>query len=197
MLDIKVIKENVEAVKQAMLNRNKAVNFDQILKLDEERKFVIWEIEKLRLKRNKESGEIGKLKKDGKEPSLDILAEINETRDIIQEQEKRLLMIKNQMEDFLLGLPNIPDESVPIGKGEKNNKIIRIVGEIKKFSFQPKHHWEIGEKLDILDLCVSKKKEIIALSKAQPSFFKTAKREPEIFDAVAKSRISSFSPISQ
>ncbi|MCA6072069.1 MAG: serine--tRNA ligase [Endomicrobium sp.] len=181
MLDIKVIKENVEAVKQAMLNRNKAVNFNQILKLDEKRKFVIGEIEKLRLKRNKESGEIGKLKRDGKEPSPDILAEINETRDIIQEQEKQLLLIKNQMEDFLLGLPNIPDESVPIGKDEKNNKIIRVVGEIKKNSFQPKHHWEIGEKLDILDFATASKisgsrfavlkNEGCALERAIISFF--------------------------
>ena len=181
MLDVKVIRENIEAVKQAMLNRNKDVNFDQVLKLDDERKFIIGEIEKLRLKRNKKSEEIGKLKKDDKEPSSYLLAGMNEIRNVIQEQEKQLLMIENQIEDFLLGLPNIPDETVPIGKDEKDNKIIRFVGESKKFSFQPKHHWEIGEKLDILDFATASKisgsrfavlkNEGCALERAIISFF--------------------------
>ncbi|GHT44852.1 serine--tRNA ligase [Endomicrobiia bacterium] len=181
MLDIKVIIENAMSVKQAMLNRNKDVNFDQLLKWDKERKYAIGEIENLRLRRNKESEEIGKLKKEGKEPSLDILSEINKLRDIIQEQERQLLVIENQIEDFLLGLPNIPDESVPVGKDEKANKVIRVVGKPKKLSFQPKQHWEIGEKLGILDFTTASKiagsrfvvlkNEGCALERAIISFF--------------------------
>ncbi|GHT61117.1 serine--tRNA ligase [Endomicrobiia bacterium] len=181
MLDIKVIRENVMSVKQAMLNRNKDVNFDQLLKWDKERKYAIGEIENLRLRRNKESEEIGKFKKAGKEPSLDILSEINKLRDIIQEQEKQLLIIENQIEDFLLGLPNIPDEAVPVGKDEKANKVIRVVGKPKKLSFQPKQHWEIGEKLGILDFATASKiagsrfavlkNEGCALERAIISFF--------------------------
>jgi seryl-tRNA synthetase len=157
MLDIKFIRENAELVKKAMLSRNKDVNFEQLLKWDKERRIIIEETEVLRLKRNKESEKIGNIKKDGKEPPADLLKEINELRDILQQQEKQLLMIENQMEDFLLTLPNIPDASVPLGKDEKDNKVIKLVGEPKKFSFKPKHHWEIGENLKILDFATAAK----------------------------------------
>jgi seryl-tRNA synthetase len=151
MLDIKFIRENAKEAAKAMESRNQNINFDQLLDWDNERKTVIAAIEQLRLKRNKESEEIGKLKRDGKEPSQNLLEEINRIRDGIQEQEKYLLMIESQMEDFLLRAPNIPDESVPMGKNEENNKIVRFVGEPIRHSFKSKHHWEIGEKLGILD----------------------------------------------
>ncbi|MDR0617473.1 MAG: serine--tRNA ligase [Endomicrobium sp.] len=187
MLDIKVIRENVEVVKQAMLYRNKDVDFEQLLKWDQERKVVISEIESLRLKRNEESEKIGNLKREGKEPSLDLLEEINELRNVIQQQEKQLLMIENQMGSFLLSLPNIPDESVPVGKDEKDNKVIRLIGEQRKFPFKPKHHWEIGEKLGILDFEVASKisgsrfavlkNEGCALERAIISFFLDTHKE--------------------
>ncbi|MDR1244257.1 MAG: serine--tRNA ligase [Endomicrobium sp.] len=181
MLDIKVIRENVAAVKQAMLSRNKDVDFEQLLKWDQERKVVISEMESLRLKRNEESEKIGNLKREGKEPSLDLLEEISELRNVIQQQEEQLLMIENQIEDFLINLPNIPDSSVPIGKDERANKVIRFVGKPKEFPFEPKHHWEIGEKLGILDFEVASKisgsrfvvlkNEGCALERAIISFF--------------------------
>ncbi|MDR3256683.1 MAG: serine--tRNA ligase [Endomicrobium sp.] len=189
MLDIKMIRENVKEIKQAMLNRNQSINFDQLLNWDNERKIVIGEIERLRLKRNKESEEIGKLKKDGKEPSSEFLAEINAARNRIQEQEKQLLLIENKIEDFLLHIPNIPDESVPVGKDDKDNKIVRFVGEPKKLSFKPKHHWEIGEKLDILDFVIASKisgsrfailkNEGCVLERAIISFFLDTHKERE------------------
>jgi seryl-tRNA synthetase len=181
MLDMKFIRENIGFVKQAMLSRNKDIDFEQLLKWDQKRKVVISEIESLRLKRNEESEKVGKLKRGAKEPSPDILEEINELRNIIQQQEEQLLMIENQIEDFLLSLPNIPDESVPLGKDEKDNKVIRLVGKPKEFSFEPKHHWEIGEKLGILDFEVASKisgsrfsvfkNEGCALERAIISFF--------------------------
>ncbi len=86
MLDIKVIRENIKEVKQAMLDRNLDINFDQFLNWDGERKTIIRKIEQLRLKRNKESEEIGKLKRESKKPSAKLLSEINKVRNIIQEQ---------------------------------------------------------------------------------------------------------------
>lgn len=151
MLDIKIIRENLKEVMKAMESRNQNINFDQLLDWDGKRKSTILDIEQLRLKRNRESEEIGKLKREGKEPSSDLLEEINWIRDKIQEQEKLLLMIESQMEDFLLRVPNIPDESVPAGRDERDNKAVRFSGEPAKFSFKAKHHWEIGEKLGILD----------------------------------------------
>jgi seryl-tRNA synthetase len=157
MLDIKVIRENPEAVKRAMSTRNKEIDFTELLKWDDERKFVINENEKLRLKRNKVSEEVGKLKREGKEPPPEVLEGMNEIRDLIQEHEKQLLSLENHIEDFLLGLPNIPDSSVPIGKDERANKIIRHIGEPKKTSFKPKYHWEVGEKLGIIDFATASK----------------------------------------
>ncbi|MDR3195511.1 MAG: serine--tRNA ligase [Endomicrobium sp.] len=181
MLDIKVIRENPKAVKQAMLNRNKEIDFTQLLKWDDERKLVISEIENLRLKRNKVSEEVGKLKKGGKEPSPEVFEEMNETRDLIQEREKRLLSLESRIGDFLSGLPNIHDASVPVGKDEKDNKIIRYIGEPKRTSFKSKYHWEIGEKLGILDFATASKisgsrfvvlkNEGCALERAIISFF--------------------------
>lgn len=181
MLDIKLIRENVKEVTKAMENRNQNISFDQLLAWDAERRTVIGEVEQLRLKRNKESEEVGKLKREGKEPSEDLLAEINDIRDRIQEQEKHLLMVESQMEDFLLRIPNIPDESVPVGKDEKDNKIIKFIGDPIKLPFKAKHHWEIGEKLGILDFETASKisgsrfavlkNEGCALERAIISFF--------------------------
>ncbi|MDR1087671.1 MAG: serine--tRNA ligase [Endomicrobium sp.] len=187
MLDIKVIRENPDDLKQAMAHRNKEVDFSQLLKWDDERKFVIAEAEKLRLKRNKVSEEVGKLKREGKEPSPEFLEEMNGIRDLIQEQEKQLLSLESCIEDFLLGLPNIPDASVPVGKDEKDNKIVLYIGEPKKHSFKPKHHWEIGEKLGILDFATASKisgsrfavlkNEGCALERAIISFFLDTHKE--------------------
>jgi seryl-tRNA synthetase len=187
MLDIKFIRNNLEDVVKAMKARNQNVGFDRLLSLDDERKDAIGEIEALRLKRNKESEEIGKLKREGKEPSPALLSQINEVRDSIQEKEKGLLMIENQIEDFLLMIPNIPDDSVPVGKDEKDNKVVRFCGEPAKLSFKPKHHWEIGEALGILDFATASKisgsrfavlkNEGCALERAIINFFIDAHKE--------------------
>ncbi|AKL98522.1 serine--tRNA ligase [Endomicrobium proavitum] len=181
MLDIKVIRDDVQKVTKAMQSRNQNINFDILLGWDDERKTVITQTEQMRLKRNQESEEIGKLKRAGKEPSAELLSEINELRDKIQQQEKHLLSIESRIEDFLLSVPNIPDESVPVGKDEKDNKVVRVVGEPAKLSFKAKHHWEIGENLGILDFeAASKisgsrfavlKNEGCALERAIISFF--------------------------
>ncbi|MCL2484545.1 MAG: serine--tRNA ligase [Endomicrobia bacterium] len=157
MLDIKFIRENLKAVETAMKNRNQNISFDCLLAWDSERRVAIGEIEQLRLKRNQKSEEVGKLKREKQEPSPDLLAEVNEIRDTIQELEKGLLMIENQMEDFLLRIPNVPDESVPVGKDEKDNKIVRFIGDPIRHSFKAKAHWEIGEKLGILDFATASK----------------------------------------
>ncbi|MCL2335430.1 MAG: serine--tRNA ligase [Endomicrobia bacterium] len=151
MLDIKFIRENIKEAQKAMEARNQKINFDRLLDWDSERRKLISEIEQMRLKRNKATEDIGKLKREGKEAPADLLAEINGIRDEIQEKEKHLLMVEEQTEDFLLRAPNIPDESVPLGKDSSDNKIVRFVGEPIRLPFKAKHHWEIGESLGILD----------------------------------------------
>ncbi|MDR1696374.1 MAG: serine--tRNA ligase [Endomicrobium sp.] len=157
MLDIKFIRENLKAAETAMKNRNQDINFERLLAWDSERRAAIGDIEQLRLKRNQKSEEVGKLKREKQEPSPELLAEINLIRDSIQEREKSLLMVESHMEDFLLRIPNIPDGSVPVGKDEKDNKIVRFAGDPIKHSFKSKCHWEIGEKLGILDFATASK----------------------------------------
>ncbi len=151
MLDIKLIREQLEYVKEGLKKRNQNISFDQLVSWDNERRAIITEIEQNRLKRNKDSETIGKLKREGKEPEKELIEELDQLRVRIQEKEKFLLNIENQIEDFLLRIPNIPDETTPVGKDDKDNVVVRVVGEPPKFSFKPKHHWEIGEKLQILD----------------------------------------------
>ncbi|MDR1928893.1 MAG: serine--tRNA ligase [Endomicrobium sp.] len=157
MIDIKFIKENINTVKKAMLNRKETVNFDQLLKWDEERKFIIQEIEKLRVKRNKKSEEVYKIKKKYNKTPLNLLLENSKLRDIIKKHKKKLLMIEEKIKKFIFYLPNIPDKTVPISKIGNENKIIKYVGNPRKFSFTPKYHWEIGEKLGILDFTTASK----------------------------------------
>ncbi|MDR1401322.1 MAG: serine--tRNA ligase [Endomicrobium sp.] len=151
MLDIKIIRKDIEKVKCAMLSRNQDVDLSKLVSLDMERKILVSQIEQLRVKRNKWSEEVGKLKRENKDIPRGFIAGASALKDKIQEQDKRLLIVENQIEDFLVRIPNIPDESVPIGKDASDNRVVKFVGEPKKFSFKPKYHWEIGEKLDILD----------------------------------------------
>ena len=151
MLDIKLIREKFEYVKEGLKKRNQNISFDQLVSWDNERRKIIAEVEQSRLKRNKASETIGKLKREGKEPQKELLEELDQLRVRIQEKEKFLLNIENQIEDFLLRIPNIPDETTPVGKDDENNVVVRVVGKPPMFSFKPKHHWEIGERLQILD----------------------------------------------
>jgi len=181
MLDIKLFRENLEYVKEGLKKRGFDTNFETLINLDNDRRKLIVEIEQARLRRNSDSEMIGKLKREGKEPDAALLEELDQFRVRIQENERFLLNVENQIEDILMRIPNIPDESVPLGKDSKDNVVVRTVGDIPKFSFKPKHHWEIGEKLDILDFeAASKvsgsrfallKNEGCALERAIISFF--------------------------
>ena len=151
MLDIKLIRENIDIVKEGLKKRNQDINLDQLIDLDNNRRSIIVEVEQARLRRNIDSEKIGKLKREGKEPEKDLIEELDQLRVRIQEKEKFLLNLEIQIEDLLLRIPNIPDETTPVGKSDKDNVVVRVVGEPRQFSFKPKHHWEIGEKLGILD----------------------------------------------
>lgn len=151
MLDIKLFRENIDVVKEGLKKRGQDINLDELMSWDTDRRNIIKEIEDARLKRNSDSEKIGKLKREGKEPEKELLEELEQLRIRIQEKEKFLLNLETQIEDFLMRIPNIPDETTPVGKDEKDNVVVRVVGEPKKFAFKPKHHWEIGEKLGILD----------------------------------------------
>ncbi len=151
MLDIKLIRENPEAVKEALRKRGQDISLDQLLDWDNERRKLIGEMDVLRVKRNKESEAVGKLKREGKEPTPELIAEMDAVREDIKEKERFLVTLEQNIEDFLLRLPNIPDDTTPVGKDESCNVEVKQVGTKPSFDFKPQAHWDIGEKLGILD----------------------------------------------
>jgi seryl-tRNA synthetase len=147
MLDIKLIRENPDVVREALNNRHSGDSIEDILALDERRRVLIVEVETLKAKRNEVSKEIGRTKE--KPPAL--LQEMRQIGDRIKELDGQVESTEKELNDKLLRLPNIQHASVPIGAGSEDNKIIRQWGEQKKFVFEPKPHWDLGEALDIID----------------------------------------------
>jgi seryl-tRNA synthetase len=150
MLDIKLLRENLNEVKARMATRGAAINWDEFLALDRERRDALANIERLKEKKNRLSGEIGKLKKSGADARA-LMDEVEEVNESIRNGEKPLAEIEARFETFMLSLPNLPNQSVAIGKSAEDNKEIRRWGELPKFEFEPKNHWDIGEELGILD----------------------------------------------
>ncbi len=151
MLDLKFINTNLEAVKTGMNKRRAKIDFALLTDNDEKRKALLLNIEELRHTRNKVSDEIAKLKKSG-ENADSLIEKMKDVSDTIKTLDKGLAVIETAIQDFLISLPNLPHESVPVGKDETENRLERTYGEPKKFDSEIKPHWEIGENLGILDL---------------------------------------------
>lgn len=150
MLDLKFVRENLDVVKTMLKNRHNPLSLDEFEKLEKERREILGEVEALKNKRNTASKEISVMKKNGENADA-LVAEMREVGDKIKELDARLKDVETKLTDILLHIPNIPKEDVPIGKDDTENPEIRKWGEPKKFSFEPKAHWDIGTDLDILD----------------------------------------------
>jgi len=151
MLDIRSVRENPERVREALKKRGDSEEIlDRILQVEEERLNLLRRVEELRQKRNQISQEIGKLKKQGQDASH-LMREAKEISDRISEDQERLRALEEKAISELLMIPNIPHDSVPLGKDDTENVEIRRWGEPPQFDFEPRNHWEIGEALDILD----------------------------------------------
>lgn len=154
MLDIKLIRENPDFVKERLKTKDDAYAYliDEVLAVDKERRKIIAEVEKLKAEKNKLSKEIGKLFKEGKkEEAQKAKEEVIAKNEKIEQLEKQLKEVEQKFNKLLLSIPNIPHESVPVGEDETQNVEIRRWGEPRKFDFEPLPHWEIGEKLGVLD----------------------------------------------
>jgi seryl-tRNA synthetase len=152
MLDIQLIRDKPDFVKERLSTRggDHYLLVDRILLLDQERRSILRELESLRSERNRVSKEIGTMKKRSLDTS-DLEAQVKKIREGVEKLEAKLSLVEKQMKEVMLRLPNIPHESVPIGEDEKDNLEVRRYGTPRDFNFEPKPHWEIGEKLDILD----------------------------------------------
>lgn len=152
MLDIRVIKENPERVKQAVKNRkgNLDAEIDMLLKIDDRRRELTGEVESMKAKQNAASKLIPQYKKEGKDVA-ELMAEMKEISEKIKQENAELSELEQKQRELLLCIPNIPHESVPVGADDTCNPELRRNGEPTKFDFEPKPHWEIGANLGILD----------------------------------------------
>ena len=151
MLEIKFVRQNLEHVQQALENRGGSADWQAFIQADNQRKHVLGEIEELRHQRNVVSDEIAALKKAGQDAQALVL-KMREVGDRVKELEKKLAVHEAQLQTILMGIPNIPHASVPRGKDESDNTLVKTYGTPPQFAFEPQPHWDIGERLGILDL---------------------------------------------
>jgi seryl-tRNA synthetase len=150
MLDPRFVRDNIDAVKEALKKRGYEFPLAHFLAIDEKRMSLMKEVEDLRNRRNVVSEEIGILKKQ-KTDAGPQLEEMKSVSDKIKSLDEGLRALENETRALLLTIPNIPDGSVPVGKDETENVEIRRWGSQKSFDFEPLNHWDIAETLDIID----------------------------------------------
>ena len=150
MLDARFVRENIDVLKKALEKRGAEVNLSEFLPLEDERLRLLKESEELRNKRNTVSEEVGKLKRQ-KQDATALIEEMKGVSERIKEIDEALKGIEEKTRLFLLNIPNIPHESVPVGKDETENVEVRKWGTPREFDFAPLNHWDIAETLDIID----------------------------------------------
>lgn len=150
MLDLKFVRDNTEAVAQALQNRHAKVDLKEFKELDARRRALIQEVEADKSTRNAVSGEISQLKKKG-EDATEKIAAMRTLGDKIAAADAQLKEVEDELQAVMLTIPNMPAPDVPVGKDDTENPEVRKWGELPQFSFEPKAHWEIGENLGILD----------------------------------------------
>jgi seryl-tRNA synthetase len=150
MLDPRYVRDNVEAVKEALQKRGYDFPLQEFLSIDQKRMTVMREAEELRNRRNVVSEEIGRLKRQKADAAVQ-LEEMRAVSDRIKSLDEALRGLAEETRSLLLTIPNVPDASVPAGKDETENVEIRTWGSPRVFDFEPLNHWDIAETLDIID----------------------------------------------
>jgi len=150
MLDLKFLRSNLDLVKSMLKNRGYDLDLSDFQSLDERRRSILSGLEQLRHRRNTVSDQIAAMKKSGEDTSF-LVAEMRSVSKEIKEIETELPAVVDQVNKVLMLIPNMPDTSVVVGEGADDNPVIRKWGKIRDFAFNPLPHWEIGERLDILD----------------------------------------------
>lgn len=151
MLDLKFIRENVDKVKKAIRNKGEKTDLDLILNLDEKRRALLLKADELKHLKNVVSDKIALMRKQ-KEDTNEEIINMRKVAEQIDALDEELKEIEEEIEVLLLTVPNIPHPSVPVGSNEDANVVVRAWGELPKFDFEPRPHWELGQILGILDL---------------------------------------------
>lgn len=153
MLDLNFVRNNLPVVEEKL--RQRGMDPAEVLKdfksVDAQRREAITAAETMKALRNRASEEIAKLKKSGQDASAQ-MSETKELREKIQESEKTASELDQRLQEMMAGIPNLPSNTVPVGKSEEDNVEVRRWGSAPKFDFTPKPHWELGEQLGVLDM---------------------------------------------
>ena len=150
MLEIKFIRKHIDLVKESLAKRGQQYDLAPFLACDENRRAVLLEAEKLKHERNKVSGHIAQMNKEGKDAS-DLITQMKTVSRKIKTLDEELSGHEKTLQAILMGLLNLPHPSVPTGRSEEDNLVVKKVGEFRPMDFEPRPHWEIGERLGILD----------------------------------------------
>ncbi len=150
MLDIKYLRQNIDFVRQKMDARGQKIDFDRFIRLDAKRRDILGAVETLRNERNSVSKQVGELKKK-KEDASALIEKMGDVSAKIKEYDESLRVTEEELNAFVMIVPNIQHESVPQGSGSEDNAVVRTWGEKPVFSFEPKQHFDLGENLNILD----------------------------------------------
>ncbi|GAB4337550.1 MAG: serine--tRNA ligase [Calditrichia bacterium] len=150
MLDLKFIRENPDLVKKGLANKNEMGDVDRILELDEKRREILQEAERLKHQRNEFSQQVSVLKKEGK-PADEIIAQTREVSQKIKALDGELAEVEKTLAEELDRVANLPHSSVPVGKSAENNVLVHAWGKMPEFDFEISDHLEIAERLDLFD----------------------------------------------
>lgn len=150
MLDVKLVRQFPGRVRKALADRGSDLRLDAFLALEESRRAILQEVEGLKSSRNQASAEVARRKRGGEDASQ-LLAELSELSERIKTLDVQLKDLDQQVQDWLLSVPNPPHESVPVGKSEADNPVVRIWGEPGRPGFEPLEHWDLGQRLGGLD----------------------------------------------
>jgi seryl-tRNA synthetase len=151
MHDLSYFREHLDLFADMAKKRCVTVDLDGFRAFDKERRELITATEQLKAQRNKASDEIARLKKEKKNADS-LIAEMKQVSDRIKQSDERIAALDARQRELLLTIPNVPHASVPLGASSADNKEVRCWGTPPKFDFQPKPHWEVGERAGILDL---------------------------------------------
>jgi seryl-tRNA synthetase len=150
MIDPKIIREKVGLVQESLNKRGASFDMERLLITDEKRRGLIHESERMKNEKNELSNEIARLKKTGSIPQ-DKIDHLKALGKEIEKIEQSLKEAEKEWDDMIMIIPNIPHITVPVGTNEEDNEVVKVWGERPVFTFDPQPHWEIGERLDILD----------------------------------------------
>lgn len=150
MLDIKILRNEPERIKEALKKRNNDLDITPAIELDIARREILTDVEKKKAQQNEISRQIPQMKKEGKD-TAPIFAEMKTLSNEIKADDEKVRELDAQLRDFMLRIPNIPNETCPVGTDDSENVELRRNGTPREFTFEPKAHWDIGTGLDILD----------------------------------------------